>query len=59
MKKPAKKPINWFIKLVGKDIILNNTLDLFAPPIRIESAAQAKALHAHQDKGHRYTTKIK
>ena len=28
MKKPAKKPINWFIKLVGKDIILNNTLDL-------------------------------
>lgn len=59
VKKPAKKPLGWFIGNIGKDIVLNNTLNLFSPPIRIADERHAKALHAHQDKGHRYTNKTK
>jgi hypothetical protein len=52
--KTKPKPLFWFINRVGKDIIKNNVLSLFEPPITIASKEHAKALHAAQDKGNRY-----
>lgn len=52
--KPRKR-LKWFTDRVYKDIVKNNTINLFQLPIFISSKEMAKALHASQDKGHRYT----
>lgn len=54
MKKPPRKSLAWFLNRVGSDIIQNNQFNLFVGPIRVQSEQHAKALYAHQDKGHRY-----
>lgn len=54
-----RNSLSWFLRRVGQEVILNNALDLFNPPIKVVDSRLAKALHAHQDKGHRYTTKTK
>lgn len=59
MKQTKKHGKGWFIRRIGEDVILNNYVDLFNVPVKIDSLKHAKALHAHQDKGHRYTDKIK
>mgnify|MGYP001610291730 CR=1 FL=1 len=51
-KNKGKHQQRWFKK--GMTVTLNNSLSLFEPPILIASEQHAKALHASQDKGHRY-----
>jgi hypothetical protein len=49
-----RRPLSWFIKRIGKEIVLNNKFNLFNPPILVESEGHAKGLYAWQDKGHRF-----
>lgn len=54
MRFAPRKSLKWFINRVGQDIVRNDKIDLFTPPVRIISEAHAKALHANQDKGNRF-----
>lgn len=53
-----KKPIGWFIGMVGKDVA-KGKVSLLNPPVKVESIDHAAALHAQQDKGYRFNNKIK
>lgn len=55
MLKP-KHPLRWFINRVGKELIKNNTADLFNNTIKIMSEQHARALFITQkEKNYTYT----
>jgi len=44
----AKHPLRWFVNRVGKELIKNNTADLFNLPVKVMSEQHAKALFITQ-----------
>jgi len=50
-----RKSLRWFVDRVGRYVFKNASADLFNPPIEVLNEQHAKALHASQDKGNRFT----
>lgn len=56
LKLKPKHPLRWFINRVGKELIKNNTADLFNDTIKVMSEQHAKALFITQkEKNYTYT----
>ena len=52
----AKHPLRWFVNRVGKELIKNNTADLFNNTVTVMSEGHARALFITQkEKNYTYT----
>jgi len=55
--KPHK--LIWFVHRIGQSVIKNGVLDMFNPPVLIQSLSHAKALWITQkEKGYNYSETI-